>query len=162
MRDRSHSVTKAGSATAWLLASVFILGQATNATPVRANEGSDRDAIVATMMATWDRPDAPLDAGPVAIEGDHAVADWTQGKTGGRALLKRTHGRWVTVLCAGDGIRSSEGLIEAGLGETQARALAESLARMEREVPAQRLALMASFRGIVRMDAHGVGHAPHP
>lgn len=154
-------MTMAGKATAWLLASVFVLG-ATIAAPTGATDVSERDAIVATMKATWDRPDAPLDAGPVAIEGDHAVADWTQGKTGGRALLKRTHGRWVTVLCAGDVLRSSEGLIEAGLGETQARALAESLARLEREVPAQRLAWMASFRGIVRMNAHGDGHAPHP
>lgn len=146
-------MTMVGTAAAWLLASVFVLGHATIATPAGATEVSDRDAIVATMKATWDRPDAPLDAGPVAIEGDHAVADWTQAKTGGRALLKRTHGRWITVLCAGDGIRSSEGLIEAGLGETEARALAETLARMEREVPrGSRLDVDSAAHRVARID----------
>ena len=123
---------------------------------------ADMQAILHQMHATWDRPEAKLEAGPVVIEGDYAIADWTQGAMGGRALLKREHGEWNTVLCAGDGIRDAEGLLAVGLPDEQAAALAAGLAEAEKQVSPQRLALMAAFSGIVRMPAAGVGHDPHP
>nr|WP_272494081.1 copper uptake system-associated protein [Stenotrophomonas mori] len=105
------------------------------------------------MHATWDRPEAPLDAGPVVVEGDHAVVDWTQGPMGGRALLKRRHGEWITVLCAGDGIRDAEGLAATGMPAAVAGRLAARLAHAETQVAAERLARMSAFTGVVRMDA---------
>lgn len=123
---------------------------------------ADQNAILQQMHATWDRPDTPLEAGPVVVEGDYAVADWTQGSTGGRALLKHDHGAWITLLCAGDGIRDAAGLTEVGLPEAQARALAAKLAEAERQVAPERLARMSAFAGIVRMQPnageHGARH----
>jgi hypothetical protein len=101
----------------------------------------------------------PLDAGPVVVDGDWAVADWTQERMGGRALLHREHGTWTTVLCAGDGIRSKQGLVEAGIPHEQAQSLAAKLATAETKVAPDRLALMSTFAGIVRMQ--GADHGDH-
>lgn len=112
------------------------------------------------MHATWDRPNAPLDVGPIVVQDDYAIAGWTQGAMGGRALLRREQGSWNTILCAGDGIGDVEGLEAIGLPIGQAEALADRLAQAETQVSPERLAMMASFRGIVRMSAGRGGHAP--
>ena len=122
---------------------------------------ADRDAILQQMHATWHRPDAPLDAGPVAIEGDYAVADWTQGDRGGRALLRREGGAWTTLLCAGDGIRDAVGLREVGVPAPQADALAARLAALEAQVAPERLRRMSTFAGVMRMQAEGRSHGAH-
>jgi hypothetical protein len=72
-------------------------------------------------------------------------------------LLRREHGAWTTVLCAGDGIQSEQGLVEAGIPPGQAQALAARLATAEAKVSADRLAKMATFAGIVRMQGAGRG-----
>src|SRR5690606_27578078 len=128
--------------------------------PASEPAAADQAAILEQMHATWDRPEIPLDAGPIAIDGDWAVAGWTQGRMGGRALLRREHGAWTTVLCAGDGIRSQQGLIEAGIPSAQAQAQASKLTAVEAGVAPERLALMSAFAGIVRMQGadHGDRH----
>ena len=77
-------------------------------------------------------------------------------------LLRREHGQWTTVLCAGDGIRSAEGLQAVGVPAAQAAVLAVKLATAEQAVPAERLARMSAFLGVVRVQqgdsAHGPGH----
>lgn len=125
---------------------------ATDATP------ADEQAILALMHATWDRPQTTLDAGPVVVEGEHALVDWTQGGMGGRALLERQAGHWITVLCAGDGIRSADALIEAGVPRAQAQAMAAKLATAETKVSSDRLALMSNFAGVVRMNGGSPDH----
>ena len=140
------------------MALTLLLG-ACNAPPPPA-AGMDEAAIVAQMRATWEKPEVPLDAGPVVVEGDHAVADWTQGARGGRALLRREHGQWTTVLCAGDGIRSAEGLRAVGVLAAQATVLAAKLAKAEQAVPAERLARMSAFLGVVRTQQGGSAHGP--
>ena len=49
------------------------------------DEGRIREAT----EAHFGSPRFPLDIGPVVISGDHAIADWTQGDFGGRALFER-------------------------------------------------------------------------
>lgn len=115
----------------WLAVLPALLAGACSASRSPAGQ-ADRQAILAQMHAAWDRPDIRLDAGPVVIEGDYAVADWTQGALGGRALLKRGDGAWTTVLCAGDGIRDADGLVEVGVPAAVAKILAERLAEAER------------------------------
>ena len=127
--------------------------------PAPAPTAADQAAILKQMHATWDRPHAPLDAVPVVVDGDWAVADWTQGRMGGRALLRREHGTWTTILCAGDGIRSEQALAEVGIPPAQAQALASKLATVEAKVAPERLALMSTFAGVVRMQ--GADHGDH-
>jgi hypothetical protein len=105
-------------------------------------------------MATWSSAQSPLTVEPVVVAGDHAVADWTQPQAGGRALLFRHKDQWHVVLCAGDALKDAKQLESAGVPTKLARQLASKLARAEKAVTAERLARMASFNGIVRMDAH--------
>jgi len=124
-----------------------------------ADTPADEKAIAAQMHATWDRPDSPLDVGPIVVHENYAIAGWTQGPMGGRALLKREHDSWNTILCAGDGIRSADGLAAVGMPMDDASALSRKLIAAEKSVSAERLARMAEFRGIVRME--GGKHKTH-
>lgn len=122
--------------------------------------GAEDDAIRAVLMAAFDRPDQRLVVEPVVVAGDHAVADWSQGATGGRALLRRAvHGAiegaidgWIIVLCSGEEIRSADALVRTGIPRPAAAQLAAALAEAERHVAAERLALFATFEGTVPVE----------
>ena len=129
-----------------------------------ASSSRDAAAITALMMSMFDKPEAPLVVGPIAARGDAAVADWTQGALGGRALLKRRGDEWSIVLCAGDGIKGEAALIAAGLSSNQAQEIAAELTEREKSVSAARLAAMSAFRGVVRMgpsSAHPSANTSH-
>jgi hypothetical protein len=74
------------------------------ATGLAEPAGADATAISQLLHGTFDRPNESLSVGPVVVSGDHAIADWSQGDMGGRALLRRKQGGWVVTLCAGDAI----------------------------------------------------------
>jgi hypothetical protein len=120
-----------------------------------AGEDGDAAAIVAQMKLHWDRPDAPLDAGPVAVATGYAVADWTQGDSGGRALLARRGDGWAVIFCGGDALRSAAGLSGVGVPDDEARELAAELAAAEADVAPARLEAMARFNGLIPMDEGG-------
>ncbi|MGO4714899.1 copper uptake system-associated protein [Bradyrhizobium sp. 2TAF24] len=127
-----------------------------------AAAADDVAAVRQLLMATFDKPEAPLVVAPVVVAGDHAVADWSQGERGGRALLRRARPGgegWSLVLCAGDGIRAAEALRQAGVPAADAQTLATRLADAERALSPERRALFATFEGIVTM--HGSGAANH-
>ncbi len=112
------------------------------------------------LMSTWSSAEAPLTIDPIVVAGDHAVADWTQPTVGGRALLYRHENQWHVVLCAGDALKDAQQLESSGVPAALARELASKLAQAEKAVSTERLARMASFRGVVRMDQHETaGHA---
>lgn len=115
---------------------------------------ADAAAIRARMQAAWDRPGQPLQTGPIVVQGDVAVAGWTQDTRGGRALLRREATGWITVLCAGDLLRSADGLIEAGVPSAAAYALASAVIAAEAGLAPERRARMDAFQGVVRLDAH--------
>jgi hypothetical protein len=124
--------------------------------PVAVHAADDTQAIRHVMMKTWDKPESRLQVEPIVLRGAHAVAGWTQGERGGRALMARNgDGSWRVVLCAGDGIRNAPALQDAGLSAADAQALARDLAAAEAKLPAAHRSKFATFDGIVRMDAHG-------
>ncbi|WP_315763457.1 copper uptake system-associated protein [Bradyrhizobium sp. SZCCHNS2005] len=114
--------------------------------------GADQDAVRDVLMAAFDKPEARLVVDPVVVSGAHAIADWTQGATGGRALLRRGAKGWSLVLCAGDGIKDSAALKLAGVPAPEAAELVAALIISEQELPRDRLALLSSFEGVVSMD----------
>lgn len=128
----------------------------------------DEAAVRRLLHDTFDTPQARLVVEPVVVVGRHAIAGWMQGARGGRALLAReAEGRWAVVLCSGDALLDANFLREAGLGRAQAEQAALALRQAEQRLtPAQR-AQLASFEGLVRMDAQGrhppaaAGHAGH-
>jgi hypothetical protein len=147
------------------LAAALCVVVATVATPAFA---SDQDAIRAAMMKTWDKPDARLVVDPVVVSGDHAIAGWSQGDMGGRALLRKKGHAWDVVLCAGDDLKKTDVLTKVGLPAAAAKALSASLATAEAKVPPDRLALFSKFEGLVMVSGEGhhghgqpAGHQPH-
>jgi copper(I)-binding protein len=108
---------------------------------------------------TFDKPEARLVVEPVVVANDHAVAGWSQGDMGGRALLRRKGATWSLILCSGDGIKSTEALRQAGVPAGVAGTLASNLATAEAKLSRERLALFAKFEGTLMMNADG-GHPP--
>jgi hypothetical protein len=120
---------------------------------------TDESAISKLLHTTFDRPDAPLTIAPAVVSGNHAIAGWTQGDTGGRALLRRKGESWELILCAGDGIKSRDALAKAGIPAQDAAALERDLAAAESRLPPQHVAMFSRFEGIVMMDGSG-SHPP--
>jgi hypothetical protein len=118
-----------------------------------AAAGPDEDAVRHLLSATFDKPEFRIVVGPIVVIGHHAVAGWSQGDTGGRALLQRHSDSWSLILCSGDGIKSAEALRQAGLPAAEATALSGRLAEAEREISPARLALFAKFEGTMMMGS---------
>lgn len=138
-----------GIALLWLAA---CFGQSIAADP---SEGNDVAAIRNIIGSQWDRPESKVDVGPVVVTGDHAIAGWTQGDHGGRALLSRANGKWRVVLCAGDALKQADTLQQTGIAASIAAKLSSDLIAAEMDVPAERLARFASFKGLVEMPEKG-------
>jgi hypothetical protein len=118
-----------------------------------AHDDADAPTAIRTVLhGMFDKPDAELVIEQIAIVDGFAVAGWTQGEMGGRAFLKQHDGHWMLVLCTGDEIKSAEALTASGVPADSAGKLAAEIAAAEADVDPERLAMFASFGGIVRMD----------
>jgi hypothetical protein len=71
---------------------------------------------------------------------------------GGRALLRNKGQNWVLILCAGDGIKSQEGLVKVGVPSQDAALLAKDMSIEESKLPSQQVAMFSRFEGIMMMD----------
>jgi hypothetical protein len=138
---------------AWLLMAILpgatASAQDTNATEVRA-----------AIKAIWDKPGAAVTVDPVTVVGNHAIAGWTQETRGGRALLRREHGKWVVIVCGGDGLAKAAALRQTGMSAADASSMEKVAAKAESTVPEARRKMFALFEGTVRVDGAG-GHAAH-
>lgn len=128
--------------------------------PSAALAHDDAHQIRILIGATWDKPDSKVETDPIVVSGAYAVASWTQGTHGGRALLRRGEKTgWSVVLCSGDPLREAGWLVEAGVPNADAVRLAADLAAAEANVPATRRALFSLFEGVVSGD-NGAHDAP--
>lgn len=118
-------------------------------------------AIRGVINTTWDRADSKVQIDPVVVEGDAAIADWSQAEHGGRALLRKRSGKWIVVLCSGDTLKEVATLRDAGLQKRQALALAQALASAEAFLSRDRLAVFGRFVGLVPMEEPAHGHGNH-
>ncbi len=122
---------------------------------------TDADAIRHLMKSTWDKPAEPINIPSLTVVADYAVAGWTQGDMGGRALLRKKADGWSIILCAGDQLKDVEHLRKAGIADAVARRLASEVALAERAVLPKDLAMYSRFEGLVMIDPntrHGHGH----
>ena len=117
--------------------------------------GRDEDAVRDLLHTTFDKPEVRLVVDPVVVTNGYSIAGWTQGWMGGRALLQHRQGRWVLILCAGDGIRSPESLRQIGLAASVAHSLSEKLAEAERLTTSERVAMFGRFEGLIKIDEAG-------
>ncbi|MCK9798082.1 copper uptake system-associated protein [Pseudomonas sp. MAFF 302030] len=120
---------------------------------VFADTATDQQTIEHMMRHTWERPDAPLDVGPVTVEGDHAVAGWTQGERGGRALLSKNDKGWRVVLCAGDALLDPKTLRSAGLSAEAASQMSKAVTQTESTLAPSRVKQFALFKGVMNVGA---------
>jgi len=120
-----------------------------------AEPPADQAAIRQVMMAQFDKPEARLAVAPVVVVGDAAVAGWSQGDRGGRALLFRKHGKWQIAACAGDALKEAKVLRDAGVSAGDADTLAMNLAKAEGALPADLRAKFSTFDGYLRLDGSG-------
>lgn len=118
-------------------------------------------AIRHVIKSTWDKPGDGVDVGPIVIVADVAIAGWTQGDMGGRALLRNKAGAWVVVLCAGDQLKQAAALHMAGITGEPARRLIAALADAEKTIAPGRVAMFSRFEGLVTMDSHGSHTGQH-
>jgi hypothetical protein len=122
--------------------------------------GPDDDAVRHRLNLNFYKPESRLLVDPVVVAGGHAIAGWSQGDMGGRALLRKRDADWEVVLCAGDELKKPETLRKAGIPADQAARLAADVTKAEARLPSERLALFSKFEGLV-MVAPQTGHGPH-
>lgn len=116
-------------------------------------QGTDDAATIrAVMMDEWDKPDARLAVAPIVVEGDYAVAGWVQGNRGGRALLRKSSGKWGVMLCSGDPLKHVSVLIDAGIPADASARLALNLAAAESRLPPDQVALFSTFEGLMQVN----------
>jgi hypothetical protein len=142
-----------------LLAVVIFINVAVSAEPAETAN------IAALLHGIFDKPGVTLDVSPVVVAGDHAIADWSQGEMGGRALLRRKQQEWSLILCAGDGIKSREALAKAGVPAEDASRLERQLASAEARLGPNEVAMVSRFEGVVMMDGSAGQpneHSDHP
>jgi len=128
------------------VAAAVILG------PNPSQAGDGEAAVRDVLMSTFDKPETRLVVDPVIIERDVAIASWTQGETGGRALLRLRNGSWSIVLCGGDGLKEAAAFEAFGFGQAEAATFASRIAKAESSVPEERRAMFSRFGTTVRMD----------
>ncbi|MEN5290570.1 copper uptake system-associated protein [Stenotrophomonas lactitubi] len=129
-----------------LIALGLLVGDAARAAPA-----TDASQIQTLMKGIWERPGSRLDIDPITVQETHAVAGWTQGAHGGRALLRRVQGKWEVVLCSGDALLEEKFLQEAGVTAPDAKLLATRTKVAESRLPKARVGQFSRFQGIVRM-----------
>ena len=106
---------------------------------------TDEAQIQAVIGKTYDKPNNKVNTTPISIADDFAVADWTQGKRGGRALMKRIDGNWEILACGNDGLKDTKSLVKAGMSEKTASTIVKKLADLEKLEDPRRLAKFNLF-----------------
>jgi hypothetical protein len=100
---------------------------------------TDEAQIQAVIGKTYDKPNNKVNTTPISVADDFAVADWTQGKRGGRALMKRIDGNWEILACGNDGLKDTKSLVKAGMSEKTASAIVKKLSDLEKLEDPRRL-----------------------
>ncbi|TDM08326.1 MAG: hypothetical protein C4K60_02320 [Ideonella sp. MAG2] len=138
------------------------LGLCATLSLAQAHEAPAEQQVKAVLMSQFDKPEARLAVAPVVIEGNAALAGWTQGEMGGRALLKRQQDRWVIAVCGGDDLLQAKWLKDAGLSPEQAQRLSLQAIKAEAALAASDRAKLSLFKGTLKVDPrhHGAGHGP--
>ncbi|MBI5436069.1 MAG: copper uptake system-associated protein [Nitrosomonadales bacterium] len=121
---------------------------------------NEQQHIRTLISETFDRPNLQVKSEPVIVVGNHAVADWTQGENGGRALLRREKGKWKIMLCSGDGLKDAKVIEQADVPRDVATSLAQQLAKAEHDLPPEQIKRFGLFGATKNMlsQPHESGH----
>lgn len=112
--------------------------------PVLAAPNSE-DEIKLVISKIYDKPDHKVETAPVAVVDKFAIADWTQGNRGGRALMKNINGQWAVAACGADGFKDVKNLEDAGIPTKTAQQLIKKLTQLEKSIDPARVHLFSLF-----------------
>jgi hypothetical protein len=97
-----------------------------------ASDTTSAREIRNVISESFDKPGQKVSTDPVSVVSDFAIADWTQGESGGRALLRQSNGKWEVSACGGDGFKDVPTLMSAGVPKRTAERLVQELERSEK------------------------------
>lgn len=106
---------------------------------------TDQIEIINTISRIYDKPNLKVTTNPISINENFAIADWTQGDRGGRALLKKDNGHWAIITCGADEIKDLKNLKDAGISTNVAKALIEQLNQLEKSIDPNQIHLFSLF-----------------
>ena len=122
--------------------------------------GEQEDKITKLLMDMFNQPNNPLKINPIVVENDYAIAGWSQGDKGGRALLTNTNNKWTIQLCAGDALKDAKFLKDSGVDSKIIPTILKKLATAEAKLDAMTLKRFSEFKEIVYINA-GQSHQAH-
>ena len=106
---------------------------------------SSEEDVAKVISKIYDKPNQKVLTSSVAVVDKFAIADWTQGNRGGRALMKNINGQWAITACGADGIKELKNLKDAGIPIKTAEALIIKLNQLEKAEDPKRLKMFSLF-----------------
>jgi hypothetical protein len=134
---------------------------ASNAVSHPQTDAESQEKIKALISKTFDQPNLKVQITPIVIEGKVAIADWTQGQKGGRALLRRKHADWEIIACGGAGFKDPNAIAAVGISKEIANNITAKLKVAEAVLVPQKIKQLDSFGDVVTM-IHGIQHGSGP
>lgn len=114
------------------------------AAPVTGDAASQIEDL---LKAQFDKPDARLSVAPITVQGNVAIAGWTQGARGGRAFLRQDDKGWFIELCSGASLMLPATLQSLALSPADAASLLAQSKTNEAGLGADYIAAFDSFDG---------------
>lgn len=142
----------------WIIAASFL---STGALAHQQTEKVSQEKIRTLISNTFDQPNLKVKTNPIVIEGKVAIADWSQGQKGGRALLRRKHDEWEIIACGGSSFKDPGGITAIGISKEIAQNITAKLNEAESKLSPQEVKRFDSFDGVVNM-VHGDKHLSTP
>lgn len=136
---------KSASSACKLLMTILSLLSITISFYTHAGENASHQQIQTLISSMYDKPGLKVETSPIVATEKYAIADWTQGNRGGRALLNLSNGKWTIMACGADGLKNTNYLIEAGIPKATAENLVSRLNTAEKSVNPDRLKLFSLF-----------------
>ncbi len=128
-----------------MLLVAFIVTYACWSSLAIADDKSENLQIQTLISTIYDKPNLKVETTPIVVVNEYAIADWTQGERGGRALLQRINGKWAIMACGADGFKDAKKLADAGIPLPQANSLVAKLTTAEKSIDPHRLHLFSLF-----------------
>ena len=122
-----------------------IVAYACGSSSALADDKSANQQIQTLISTIYDKPNIKIETTPIVVVNEYAIADWTQGERGGRALLQRINGKWAIMACGADGFKDAKNLADAGIPLPQANSLVAKLTTAEKSIDPHRLHLFSLF-----------------
>ena len=143
----------------WTIACTLGLTQLLGVAPALAH-GDNEHQITMVLKTQFEKPEAPLRVEPINIEGDFAIAGWSQGGRGGRAFLQKDKNQWFISICGGSGLTQADVLQSIGMSNAAATKLASAVVASEGKLGADKRKLFDGFQGMMKIDP-AEGHGNH-